>query len=195
MNEDKFNIKDIIAAILCLIIAIVLFSMGLKYRLKKDEKVSLEQIELRMGQMEINMEKLYCLVGQYILESHNSEGLSDSALKCLLDSVGAYYPEVIMAQYELESCKGQSKVYCRTNNLFGMKKAYKRQTCRNTTNIKAGYAEYKNWQLSVLDRILWDISKWSEKPTKQEYLSMLGRTYAEDPQYIEKLKVISEKYK
>ena len=185
MNE-KFDYRELLRILLCLAMAITLFLMGLRHRLSKDVSEEVPQI---------NIEKVQSLIGQYVLEGKSSPKLTDSLIRSILYSVNAYYPEVIMAQYELESCKGTSKVFNRTNNLFGMKKAFQRPTCRNVTNTVEGYAEYKNWQLSVLDRVLWDVFKWSEKPSKDEYMAALKKSYAEDPKYVEKLEVLAMNYK
>lgn len=140
-------------------------------------------------------EKINYLVGKYYLEKHNSEAYSDSACYVLLDELGCYYPDIVMAQAKIESNMGKSKIGRSHNNLFGMKNAMKRKTCRNYTTDAAGYARYYNWQLSVIDRILWDLSIFPEKPTRGEYLKKLEHVYCkEKPTYIKDLLKIVENY-
>lgn len=190
---EKLSKYFIFLALACVIFGCVVSLRSCGESVAQEQKET--EIEQRLERIEIDIEILHKMIGQYMLEAHRAAPVSDTAVLQILDSVGAYYPEVIMAQYELESAKGKSKVFCRTNNLFGMKKAFKRETCRNTTATSNGYAEYRNWQLSVLDRVLWDKFHWKQKPTKDEYLAVIEKTYAEDPYYMKKIETISKKYK
>jgi hypothetical protein len=111
----------------------------------------------------------------------------------LLHKCGAYYPEYIIAQYILESGHGTSRIAKQNNNLFGMKKAYQRNTCRIKERHDGVYAKYDNWQLSVLDRVLWEAHAFKNHggvPSVKEYRDYLARNYAEDKQYIKKLGTI-----
>lgn len=153
-------------------------------------KSEVDNLSSKIDDITITVEDLHALVGKYYLDKSKSEKLCDENVKSLIDSCGAYYPDIIMAQYKLESAKGTSSLYKRTNNLFGMKKAISRETCRNASDTNVGYAEYYNWQLSVIDRVLWDIDRFKSKPTRDEYLTVLAKVYAEDPCYVTKIEKI-----
>ena len=57
-----------------------------------------------------------------------------------------------------------------------------------------GYAIKLNWQHSIIDRILWDRYMFkNKKPNKTDYIKSLS-IYAEDPDYISKLKQVLIKY-
>ena len=71
-----------------------------------------------------------------------------------------------------------------------MKECSRRQTTQ--TSVKNGYGVYNNWQLSVLDRILWDAFTFEEQPTEDEYLKTL-KSYVQDSSYITKIKSMIKK--
>ena len=112
-----------------------------------------------------------------------------------------WYPDIIMTQAVQESGCGKSVVGRRCNNLFGMKKPSSRSwRCdSNRHNKKEQYAEYENWKLSVIDRILWE--KWvfrnhRGKPSLEEYLSAIGKVYnTETPGYAEMVYKNAGKYR
>ena len=119
----------------------------------------------------------------------NSE-VNDSILYRFLKSNGVWFPEILLAQAKLESGNYNSSIYRGNNNLYGMKECSKRQTTQ--TSIKNGYGVYNNWQLSVLDRILWDAFTFRERPTEDEYFEAL-KSYAQDTNYIAKIKSMIKK--
>lgn len=99
------------------------------------------------------------------------------------------FPEVVFAQALLESGNFTSNVFKTENNLFGMK--YPRR--RITTALEkgeTGYANYIHWTKSVIDYKLWQQQNLKNKniQTQTEYLNYLSRVYAEDKNYIRKLK-------
>lgn len=127
-------------------------------------------------------------IGHYMLQP-NSE-VNDSILYRFLKSNGVWFPEILLAQAKLESGNYSSSIYRGNNNLYGMKECSKRQTTQ--TSIKSGYGVYSNWQLSVLDRILWDAFTFRERPTEDEYFEAL-KSYAQDTNYIAKIKSMIKK--
>lgn len=134
-------------------------------------------------------EKLHTAIGRFsmINEKYNTEPTIDSIYSILV-SIDAWYPEYIVAQAVIESGHFTSEIYRTNNNLFGMKQVSKRSTTQTgkRTN-KPTYGHYENWQLSVIDRVLLDMHNFSQKPTREEYEKSLTK-YAEDPEYISKLK-------
>lgn len=82
---------------------------------------------------------------------------------------------LIKRQYRLESGNLKSDLTRKNNNIFGMRGSKRRHTyigiCENN------YAIYSNIQMSVLDRLMYEI-----------YVNNL-KTYAEDKNYLTKLKI------
>lgn len=115
---------------------------------------------------------------------HKPNEVNDSSLYVFLVENGAWYPDVLLRHAKLESGNYTSNVYRNNNNLFGMKKVSRRPTTQTGAN---SYGIYKNWCLSALDRILWDIDHFKTKPTRSDYLKAFN-TYGEDPNYINKVK-------
>ena len=120
--------------------------------------------------------------GYWLINTPDS--INDDILYDFLLENDAWYPEILLAQAKLESGNYSSRIFQSNNNLYGMKKVYKRPTTQQGDD--KGYGYYPNWCLSVLDRILWDKYTFENKPSKDEYLRAM-RGYAEDPHYIEKL--------
>ena len=112
------------------------------------------------------------------------EEVNDSILYQFLIDNNAWYPDILLKQTKIESGNYSSNIYKSNNNLYGMRKPYKRSTTQS--GINKGYGVYQNWCLSVLDRLLWDYYHFDEKPTKEEYLNKL-QFFAEDSNYISKI--------
>lgn len=110
---------------------------------------------------------------------------------------GAWYPEIIMAQYIIESGSGTSQVAANARNFYGMK--YIGTKGRPTLQIPHmnvnGYGMYLNWQHSILDRVLWDDYVFNKTiPSREQYLNKISGIYAEDPDYIDKILRIANKW-
>lgn len=123
-------------------------------------------------------------IGQAVLERKLSYTQED--LYAYVDELDVWYPEIIKAQIALESSNGISSLAKQTNNLFGMKKVYTRNTTQELTDYNT-YGVYKNYKLSIIDRVLWDYHIFTSKPDKDEYINTLKMIYAEDKNYIDKL--------
>jgi flagellum-specific peptidoglycan hydrolase FlgJ len=80
---------------------------------------------------------------------------------------------LVKKQYRLESNYLKSSLVRTNLNLFGMKASSRKHTYKN---IKNGYANYSTWQMSVLDRLMYDI-----------YVGTSLKGYAEDSRYFQKL--------
>lgn len=103
-----------------------------------------------------------------------------------IKKLGIKHPDVIFSQAKLESNNFQSDLFIKHNNMFGMKKAYNRPS----TNISddKNYAQYDNWQDSVLDYALFQASlKKKQFDSDEEYAKYISSFYAEDEQYYNKL--------
>ena len=154
--------------------------------LSKDKEYQYQIDSLRTVLSNKNLNEL---IGQYhLIKNTDNKHLTkqdvyDFAVKC-----EAWYPEIIANQAVIESAGFSSSVFRRTNNLFGMKQASVRKTTRKLNTNETQYAEFYNWQLSVIDRILWDYAMFDSIPTREEYLNKLQKIYAEDEDYINKIK-------
>ena len=96
------------------------------------------------------------------------------------------FPEVVYAQARLETNGFKSKIFRENNNLFGMKASTKRSSTNK--GIQHGHAYYDSWRESVLDFALWQCRYLGNITTEEEYFRYLKANYAEDPNYINKLK-------
>ena len=118
--------------------------------------------------------------------------ISDKILYEYLVSMRAPHPKIIVAQAKLESNNFQSDLFKRQKNFLGMKYSHKRVTTANGT--KGEYKTYNTWQESAIDYLFWMFSRNVDKLSNEEYLRYLGKVYAEDPQYVTKLKNIMGKF-
>jgi uncharacterized FlgJ-related protein len=100
------------------------------------------------------------------------------------------HPDVVFAQAVLESANFTSKLFKTQNNLFGMKLARKRKTTAIGKN-KNGYAKYNSVDDSIYDYYLFqEYAMRKKEMTKKEYISYIGRNYAYDKSYVQKLNKI-----
>lgn len=132
------------------------------------------------------------------------ENVREEISKC-----GMLCPELVFAQIMLESGNLGSYLTNKTNNLVGMRFPFRRTTkaiglyLPEKEMIVLGdqksllkysdennYAVYSNWQ-----ECLSDYKYWQEECFKlsDRYLRFLGEYYAEDEQYVDKLKSMSQK--
>lgn len=141
-----------------------------------------------------NTQIIYTEIGK-MTTSKNTISLSkENIWKYISEDIPVWFPEYIMAQAIKESNCGKSDVAKKYNNLFGMFCPQKREHCALNKNPK-DYAMYNNWQLSILDRILWEIQYFNnKKPSREEYLAALD-SYAEKEGYGKIIENLSKKYK
>jgi hypothetical protein len=122
----------------------------------------------------------YSMLGDYQKKEHQMEALNDTIQKMNLKVVDSYIESLpfknknlVKKQYRLESNYLKSSLVRTNLNLFGMKASSRKHTYKN---IKNGYANYSTWQMSVLDRLMYDI-----------YVGTSLKGYAEDSRYFQKL--------
>jgi hypothetical protein len=124
----------------------------------------------------------YSMLSEYQEKKHQMEVLADTIQKMNLKMVDEYIESLpfknkslVKRQYRLESNYLKSSLVRTNNNLFGIKNAGK----RHQVGIKSKYNDYRrydNWQMSVIDRLLYE-AKYGT--------SLAG--YAEDLNYKQKL--------
>lgn len=98
------------------------------------------------------------------------------------------HADIITAQAVLESADFSSQLFQRQNNFLGMKIA--RQRISTTGQGKGEYKDYSSWQECIVDYIFWMNHHNAHKLNREEYLKLLGKIYAEDPEYISKVEKI-----
>jgi len=126
-----------------------------------------------------------------ILAEHDK--FSEEKFIKMLKIMNFKFPHIVHAQAVLESNNFSSKLFIENNNMFGMRNALVRVNI--SQGEKNGYAYYKSWIDSVHDygyyyaTYLWKID------SEDLYFSYLSESYAEDPKYVGKLRVIIENNK
>lgn len=123
--------------------------------------------------------------GEYHITAHNDKAkITKDSVASLLTELGAWYPDIIMAQIQTESGYGVSDVAINANNILGMKKTGKRKTTQIKNQEYKGYGKYNNWESCVIDRVMWDYEFFgNKKPTRENYVERLNQFYAESSQY------------
>ena len=112
---------------------------------------------------------------EFLLKSPE-EGLIEA-----LDYYNVEYPNIVYAQAILETGHFKSKVYREYNNLFGL---YNSKT--------KNYYKFDHWSESVIAYLNFIQNKYKPPNDYYKFLSDIG--YAEDPEYINKLKRIVNQY-
>jgi uncharacterized FlgJ-related protein len=103
------------------------------------------------------------------------------------------HPHIAYAQAMLESGNFTSRIFRENNNMFGMKQARSRINLAKSTQY--GHAYFENWEECLLDFAFHRATYLSKLRTENDIYTYLGKYYAEDPGYIEKLKTMVNKYK
>jgi hypothetical protein len=104
---------------------------------------------------------------------------------------GIKFPDIVIAQAVCES-GFKSTIWKENNNPFGMKMAKSRNTTAIETN--RNHAKYKNWQMAVIDYAYYQAVFMRKVNSRENYFKALN-SYAEDPNYENKLKTIIRKHK
>lgn len=118
---------------------------------------------------------------EYIVNEKQPDFFSKSLQEGLMEALEYYdvkHPKIVQAQAILESGLGESPLYKRTNNLFGL------------YNSKEGeYYSYDHWTACIVD---YRDKIQSRLKEGEDYYKFLKRIrYAEDKEYINKLKRIN----
>jgi len=109
----------------------------------------------------------------------------------LMKELNIKYPHIVYAQSLIETGHFDSKIFKENNNLFGMKQARTRVTTAQGTQYNHAY--YDNWRESVYDYAFYQCRYLSGLKNEEEYLAYLGRSYAEDPNYVSKIRNLVKK--
>ncbi len=122
-----------------------------------------------------------------IIKEHNE--FSREKLKTYLIELNVKCPEIVLAQSEIETGHFKSHIFKENNNLFGLKQAGigRPSTAKGTVS---NHAYYDTWQESVQDYALYQAAFLKNIKTQEQYLEYLGQNYAEDSNYVSKIKSI-----
>jgi uncharacterized FlgJ-related protein len=124
-----------------------------------------------------------------VMKQYNE--FSKEKLKEYVLQLNIKFPQVVLAQAELESGHFKSVIFKENNNFFGMKEAKLRPTTNKGGN--RGHAVYDSWRDCVVDYALYQTTYLNDIKSQDEYLDYLKQNYAEDPNYILRLKEIIKK--
>ena len=119
---------------------------------------------------------------------------------CYKDSIANFlielkvkYPHIVLSQFIIESGNYTSKIFLENNNPFGMKLSWNRAT--TALGIKNGYAYYSNLRDAIIDYAFMQSSYYRSAKTEEDYYILLQKSYAEDKEYINKVRKIANKLK
>lgn len=124
-------------------------------------------------------------------EADKANEFSPEKLKAYILELNIKFPHIVYAQAKLETGEFKSKIFKENNNLFGLKQAKRRPTTNK--GEENGHAYYDNWKESVVDYGFYSARFLCEIKTEDEYFQYLSQNYAEDPNYVVKLKQIIAK--
>jgi uncharacterized FlgJ-related protein len=105
------------------------------------------------------------------------------------------FSHIVYAQAILESNNFKSKLCKENNNIFGMKVPAQRFTFCNNPYDYGNYAKYDNIESCVLDYKAWQQTYAYHIRDENVYFAFLAEVYAEDKNYVNKLKKIIENLK
>jgi flagellum-specific peptidoglycan hydrolase FlgJ len=120
------------------------------------------------------------------MDTENDSIISDAILYSHLSAMRVSHAKIILIQAKLESNNYSSDLYKRNHNLFGMKISTSRVTTAGYG--RGGYKEYLSWRESVTDYVLWQLTNKVDNLSETEYINFLGKIYAEDPNYTQKIR-------
>lgn len=123
------------------------------------------------------------------LENYRNIEVSDSTAFGVMLEFEIQHPHIVLAQMKIESGNYESSIARNNNNYFGMRQPSSRLTV--SLGSRNGYARYRSWAYSILDYALWQ-RQYAWNLTEEQYLANLGKTYAEDPNYVSKVKKLSK---
>lgn len=188
---------------LCLSLIILGF---VSYKIIEHELTMRDRIDVRDSRIEeleneMRLEKEYdtllIRIAEASLEGSKKIPFDDETIYSYIKSCNAWYPDIIMAQYKIESASGKSDIALHAHNFFGMRPVMgnrKSFTTQRKGESYKGYAVFDNWKMSILDKILWDHFVFKgKKPTRNEYLAK-HRGYAEAEDYVAKINNVAKKY-
>lgn len=177
-------------SIACILSFVCIKSTTKYIEVSKDTENIVEYISQASGDSYLG--GLEYLAGKYHISPTKS--WSDSTVYDIIEECGAWYPDIVMAQYIIESGSGSSNLARQANNLFGMRVAQRRPTTQLSGVDRNSYGVYLNWEHSIIDRVIWEQWLWKgQQPGREEYINKISSIYAEAPDYKTKIEGTSDK--
>lgn len=109
----------------------------------------------------------------------------------MLISLNVKFPEIVCSQAIVES-GFNSEIWRTNNNPFGMKLARIRAT--TASGVNNGHASYAHWKDAAYDYALYQNAYLLDLKTEEEYLNYLSQQYAEDTNYVSKVRTIRNSF-
>jgi len=106
----------------------------------------------------------------------------------MMKDLNIRYAYIPIAQSILETGHWKSDIFIENHNLFGMKQARSRITTSKGT--KKSHAYYETWRESVYDYAFYQARYLNKIKSEADYFKYLSASYAEDPDYINKVKLV-----
>jgi flagellum-specific peptidoglycan hydrolase FlgJ len=140
----------------------------------------------------LNIQKVESVLDTTLVDQTD---LTPENLRSFIKTLNLAHPDIVYAQAMLESGNLTSSLVKTNSNLFGMKVPSSR--AKVSVKNKSNYSYFERttlegWQMSVIDYALWQ-SRYANYKSKKDYFDHLSRHYAEDPNYVGKLKNIISK--
>jgi uncharacterized FlgJ-related protein len=171
LKFENINGRVALYFILTIIISITI-SLYSGYRLGKNDRLDLTENE-----------KLI------IIQEYNQ--FTQIKLIDKLKELNVKFPWIALAQSIQETGNYTSKVFKENNNLFGMKEAKQRITTSKGTENNHAY--YTTWVESLQDYAFYQCRFLSNINTEEQYFQYLEQSYAEDINYVKRIKDIIQK--
>ena len=111
----------------------------------------------------------------------------------LMKDLNMKFPHIALAQSYIETNRFKSRIFRENNNLFGMKQA--RQRVNTAKGTQHNHAYYESWEESVYDYAFYQCRYLGGIKTEEEYFRYLNASYAEDPNYVSKIKSVIKREK
>ena len=128
-----------------------------------------------------------------LLINMKQEPFSEEKMIALMKELNMKFPHIALAQSKIETNNFKSKIFKENHNLFGMKQARIRINTAKGTNRNHAY--YDNWESSIYDYAFYQCRYLSALNSEAEYYSYLEGSYAEDPDYVSKVKDLANQLK
>lgn len=123
----------------------------------------------------------------------HDEPFSEEALIETIKNTNLKFPYIVLAQAKMESGNYTSQLFHSNHNLLGMRKARRRIT--TAEKEKNCYAWYRDFKDCIHDYGMWQATIMCDVTTEEQYFQKLGERYAEDVDYVSKLKDLINKQK
>lgn len=130
---------------------------------------------------------------ELLLIDMTKRNFNESEFINLMKELNIKFPHIVLAQAKTETGNYSSRIFRENHNLFGMKQAQVRVNTAKGTQY--GHAYYNNWEESVYDYAFFQCRYLGAIRSEAEYFAYLAGNYAEDPNYVSKLKKLIEQEK